>query len=40
VTDALQSVRVLCPDPVALTVAMHEMALRIADAMTIVYTMR
>jgi predicted nucleic acid-binding protein len=30
VTEALQSVRVLCPGPVALTVATHEVALRIA----------
>ena len=30
VTEALHDVRVLCPDPVALTIATHEVALRIA----------
>ena len=30
VTEALHDVHVLCPDPVALTIATHEVALRIA----------
>jgi predicted nucleic acid-binding protein len=30
VTEALHGVRILCPDPVALTIATHEVALRIA----------
>ena len=30
VTEALHGVRVLCPDPVALTIATHEVVLRIA----------
>ena len=30
VTEALHDIRVLCPDPVGLTIATHEVALRIA----------